>query len=275
MIYCIWYPSGGYGHFINYVISYHGKNFCHVPHQFTLSADGNSHRMPLILPKYQRLAEDEYHLPEIDPDRNYTLLIDNGINDESMDFAGRFAGSRIIKICYDDYSWPVIAHTHIIKAMKSDLGTEIKPEDHLWPVYQDWVQREKNFLYLRDHALRKKWRHNVQTLTLNLDQLRSYDKLRDSIVSFGIELQDFSAVWMQWWKKNKIYFDPVIQAQRVIASLDQEQTLDLTHITDTWTQSVIYYYIWLYFQREVLHNDFSDFFSDSKQIRTWLQTLKY
>jgi hypothetical protein len=228
--------------------------------------------MPLVLPTYKRLCKDEYYLPETDPDLNYTVLIDNGINDESMDFAERFTGARIIKICYDDYSWPVIAHTHIVKAMQSDLSTEIKPEEHLWPDSQSWIQREKNFLYLKDHVLRKKWRTDACTMTLNLDLLKSYEQLKACIVSFGIEVEDFSTTWEQWWEKNKTYFDSATQAQHVIDSLAQERTLDLTHITDTWTQSVIYYYIWLVFQREVPHNDFSDFFSDSKQIHTWLQT---
>jgi hypothetical protein len=41
---------------------------------------------------------------------------------------------------------------------------------------------------------------------------------------------------------------------------------DLTHITDIWTQAVVYYYIWLEFGIEVPHNDFANFFTNTDQI---------
>ena len=53
-------------------------------------------------------------------------------------------------------------------------------------------------------------------------------------------------------------------------ALKQKKNLDLTKITDVWTQSVICYYLWLHFGREIPHNDLADFFTCTDQIREWI-----
>ena len=85
MIYCIWYPSGGFGHFINAVLSLYGTNFAR-PRVNTVefNNDGNSHAVELIAPKYLKNLNN-YSFNFL-PNYNYSVLIDNGINDEGTKF---------------------------------------------------------------------------------------------------------------------------------------------------------------------------------------------
>ena len=52
-----------------------------------------------------------------------------------------------------------------------------------------------------------------------------------------------------------------------------KKSAELTTITDIWTQSVVYYYIWLEFGVEVPHNDYSDWFTNTDDIVKMLNKL--
>lgn len=95
--------------------------------------------------------------------------------------------------------------------------------------------------------------------------------MRHALEIVGITLNDFKPVWDQWWQKNHTYFDPVITAENVITAIIQDVELDLSDVTDLWAQAVVYYFIWLRFNKEVPHNDFADFFANTQQIRQWLR----
>ena len=98
MIYCVWYPCGGFGHFINAVLTLHGKNFVRPSNSLKFSDTGDSHSLDLVTPKYQC----NYWSGDIEflPDKDYCVLIDNGINDENDNFKSVFPLATIIKICY-------------------------------------------------------------------------------------------------------------------------------------------------------------------------------
>jgi hypothetical protein len=82
-----------------------------------------------------------------------------------------------------------------------------------------------------------------------------------------VEIEDFYPLWKEWRLANAKYIDPVITANNVLSCVLTKKSEDLTHITDIWTQSVIYYYIWVKFNIEVPHNDFADFFTNTDQIK--------
>lgn len=266
MIYCIWYPSGGFGHFINTVISIYGMGFYRPSRGLELSENGNSHAVPLVLPKYK--SNQPYFMPKLDISFRYSVLVDNGIDDESTDFLQTFPGAQVIKVCYDDRSWPVVAYTHIVKAMTSSLDDQLPVAQDLWPDHSDWSRREKFFLYLRDHFLRQAWRPDTFSRALPLSSLYEYERMKHQLESVGIEISAFSEDWQTWRAANARYLQPVLTAQHILDTLQVDQ--DLSHITDLWTQAVIYYYLWLEFGREVPHNDYADFFASTGEIRRWL-----
>lgn len=267
MIYCIWYPSGGFGHFINAMISLHGKNFYRPKQGFKLSENGNSHDVPLVIPRYRR--HKKFSMPELDPAFNYSVLIDNGIDDEDIEFLPTFPGANIIKVCYDDRSWPVVAYTHIIKAMNSRLEDQLSLSQDLWPDQSAWAQREKFFLYLRDHSFRHSWRPSDTVHALPIACLYDYLDMKTVLSAIGIETDPFDQDWAQWRTANAKYLEPVLIAQTIVENLEN-QDQDLSHIQDVWTQAVIYYYLWLEFDRGVPHNDYANFFKSTGEIRQWV-----
>ena len=267
MIYCVWYPSGGFGHFINGVLTLYGNNFVRPNKSLEFSSTGNSHSLDLVVPKY--FHECWPGGIEFLENKNYCVLVDNGINNESTVFKSTFPNSTVIKICYGDRSWPVVAHTMIEKAMASSIEQELPVSQ--WDTDEPWAKREKYFLYLRDHTLRYAWRPETEN-ELDNNELEVGELYNDydecfTVINAIVKTEDFYDIWKKWQLANSKYIDPVITANKVLSWVITNKSEDLTHITDIWTQSVIYYYIWLKYQIEVPHNDFANFFSNTSQIR--------
>jgi hypothetical protein len=253
-IYCIWYPSGGFGHYINAILSIYGKGFARPQQQPIFSADGNSHALDTIAPIY-------FHNPktyqfEFNPDLKYTVLIDNGINNEGTTFQKHFPNANTIKMCYSDFSWPIVAHTMIVKAMNSDFESELSADTDAWNLNEPWVQREKYFLFLRDHMLRYQWRPDLVSTAIMIEDLLDYKMLTKKI---NVEIEDFELFWQQWKHANQQYFDPVLTAQKILNG-------DFELVTDIWTQAVVYYQIWCKYGIEVPHNEYSNWFTNYDDI---------
>jgi hypothetical protein len=265
MIYCVWYPSGGFGHFINAVLSLYGTNFARPKNQLEFSANGSSHSLDLCAKKY-RHDPDNYWF-DFDPNINYSVLIDNGINNQGEKFRTAFPGACVIRICYTDHSWPVIARTMIAKAIVNNINTQLPSWDTA-----DWAVREKYFLFLRDHELRSAWRP-TDDFIVHVDDLFEYSQFYNALVSCGVELSNFETIWNQWRSANRLYIDPVQTAQGIINKIKQKINQDLSNISDLWTQAVIYYFIWLEFGIEVPHNDYADWFTNTNDIVIMLDRL--
>jgi hypothetical protein len=261
----VWYPSGGFGHFVNAVLTLHGKDFVRPSKSLKFSKNGNSHDLDLIVPKY---LHD--HWPKgikFSNDKNYCVLIDNGINNEGHKFRTTFPSATVIKICYSNYSWPIVARTVIEKAMQSDIKKQLSTNQ--WDTDELWARREKYFLYLRDHNFRLAWRpclDYVNDKIIYLDNLiESYQSCFTAIDDV-VELFNFEDIWKQWRMSNATYIDPVVTAKKIVSCVIAKSSVDLSHINDTWTQAVVYYYIWLEFKFEVPHNDYSNWFTNTTDI---------
>jgi hypothetical protein len=173
-------------------------------------------------------------------------------------------------MCYTDNSWPVVAKTMITKAMRSSIESELVVDSDAWDSNDPWAQREKYFLFLRDHPLRNAWQPQDEINCILVDSLIDYYELKTCIECAGPILSEFNILWDEWYLNNEKYFAPITQAQEIIKKIKNYEDLDLTNVTDIWTQAVIYYFIWLEFGKEVPHNDFENFFADVDQLRTWI-----
>jgi hypothetical protein len=266
MIYCVWYPSGGFGHFINAILTLHGDNFIRPTKSLEFSENGNSHSLDLVVPKYFKDCWPGGI--EFLNNKNYCVLVDNGINNPSTAFKSTFSNSTVVKVCYSNYSWPVVARTMIEKAMGSSLDKELSTDQ--WNTDESWTKREKYFLYLRDHELRYAWRseleHELSNNEIDVGDLyQDYDNCHASLNAV-VDVGDFYPLWKEWRSANAKYIDPATTAYEVLTSVVTRKSEDLTHITDIWTQAVIYYYIWVKYSIEVPHNDFANFFTNTDQI---------
>lgn len=254
MIYCVWYPSGGFGHYINAILSLYGKGFVRPKNLPKFSSNGNSHELKLVAPKYRK-DQPTYNF-KFDPALNYSVLIDNGINNESTRFQKFFPGAKIFKLCYSDFSWPVIAKTMIVKAMHSNMNTELAVNSDKWSSTEPWARREKYFLFLRDHSLRYAWKPDSVSSSIMIEDLIDYNKLCQII---GIELDNFQNFWNDWLQSNVQYFQPILTAQKILQG-------QFEPVEDVWTQAVVYYQIWCKYGVEVPHNDYSNWFESYEQI---------
>lgn len=262
MIYCIWYPSGGFGHFVSSVLNLHGKNFARPKSKLVFSSNGNSHGLDYVAPPY--IKNQDFYSFNFDPAVNYSVIVDNGINSEETKFINFFPNSTIIKICYSNYSWPVVANTMISKAMDIELESHVNAQSE-WNTESPWAQREKYFLYLRDHPLRHAWKTNSTSKNLFVETLLYYTEFVDMLKSFDIDIDEFEELHHQWRLANYRYFYPVVEASKFINGEP------LSHpITDIWTQAVVYYQIWCKYGIEVPHNDYADFFKDQQDFRHWI-----
>lgn len=262
MIYCVWYPSGGFGHFVNAVLTLYGQNFVRPKKSLIFSDNGDSHSLDLVVPKY--FKNSWANSINFDKSKNYSVLIDNGIDDESTQFKSTFPNSTVIKICYSDYSWPVIARTMIEKAMHSSVDIQLSISND-WQTDEPWSRREKYFLFLRDHGFRHAWKKDTVN-SIDVSELYSgYDECFTMINSVA-KTEHFADTWLQWRKANAKYIDPATTARSVLSCVADKSYQNLTHIDDVWTQAIVYYYIWLKYSVEVLHNDFADFFTNTDQI---------
>ena len=226
------------------------------------SNNGNSHDLDLVVPKFWHGTWTETF--EFEDKKNYSVLIDNGFNDESEQFKSVFPTASVIKICYTDYTWPIVARTMIDKAMNSSLEDEL-PVD-IWNTQDLWARREKYFLFLRDHSLRSAWKPNSIDFTLKIDNMLEYADLSTALESCGIELDSFDNTWKQWQVVNQKYITPIQDAKNIIHCVKNNISFDLGHIVDVWNQAVIYYYIWLEFGIEVPHNDYANWFANTQDI---------
>ena len=265
MIYCLWYPSGGFGHYINSVITLYGDKFLKPKKiDVAFSPNGNSHNSGLVAPKY--CHDPESYTFHFDTTLNYVVLVDNGINNEGEKFKSFFPNSTIIKIGYSDYSWPIIAQTMIVKAIGNTFDSEVYVSPDHWNTSEPWALREKYFLYLKDHYLRHQWRANSE-LFIDINELLDYQQLKNKLLQFGIVTKNFKQQHLNFLESNRVYFNPVRTSQDILSKLKENIILD---VHDTWTQAVVYYFIWLTYGIEVPHNDYSNWFTSTNDIVTML-----
>jgi hypothetical protein len=262
---CVWYPAGGFGHFVNSILTLYGDGFVRPAHkQFDFSASGNSHALELVAPRYYNDPDNYTFL--FDQAGVYSVLVDNGNNNETKRFLNYFDNPKVIKICYSDYSWPIIARTMIEKGMCVGLDQEIMVDLDAWPTTENWALREKYFLFLRDNHLRAMWREDSTCSNLLIEDLLDYTKFRQRLTEFGITTETFEELWHNWVDANKKYLAPCSIAQNI---LDNEN-YSLEYVVDVWTQAVVYYYIWLKYDFEVPHNDYANWFTNTKDISIML-----
>jgi hypothetical protein len=267
MIYCVWYPSGGFGHFINGILTLHGNNFAKpVQSELKFSTNGNAHALDLVAPKYQN-CRGNYKFT-FTPDQNYSVLIDNGINNESTEFVDDFPNACVIKLCYSQRTWPIVARTMIDKAMNSSLEQQLPVN---FGDQQSWAVREKYFLFLKNHPLLDCWKPSPDVNNILIDDMLDYQQLEQKLTKVGIVLENFHKLWQEWYQANQPYIDPVILSQEVIHCLKTNQYRNLNDFDTHWSQAVLYYFIHQEFGQEVPHNDYCNFFSDTRHLLDWLK----
>lgn len=273
MIYCVWYPSGGYGSYLTALIDRFGINFAR-PRTLELefSHNGDSHAAVRTVPPYRDSCKG-YKFNFDNSSHNYCVAVDNGITNQNLNFLDVFPGAQVIKVTYDDHSWPIVAHTMITKAMKVPLDQELAVEQN-WPCDEPWAVREKYFLYLVENHLRHSWKPSQEFHCIDVCNFWNYTDLVEQLHQAGITVLDFSPVHQSWQDANFKYFNPVIQAKEIIKQVVSGQCVDITGITDLWEQAVVNYFIQIEFGVTVPANTYANWFGNTKEISDLINALQ-
>jgi hypothetical protein len=258
----VWYPNGGFGHFVSAVLSLHGDNFVRPDNQLNFGINGHAHSLSLSAPKY--LHDQNYPEFAFDSEKNYSVLIDNGINNQGKKFLTVFDPCTVIKLCYNDISWPVVAKTSIVKAANLSLDQAL-PLDSGWHTSEDWAIREKYTLYLRDHTLRSCWSADSSCHNLDILTLLSYDLLSNFLNSVA-SVSDFSDLHRRWLDVNSQYFYPVQQAINIVDAVQRREQMVIDHIKDIWDQAVINYILELKLGITIPVNDYPNWFRNTGEL---------
>jgi hypothetical protein len=274
----IQYPSGGFGHTIHAILSMFGNNFSGEIVNYKFGIGGDSHRYPQLLPKMHNVADYKIELfqqalEKIDDNKNTTVLIDSGITDDTLDFKKLIVPDVAIRICYDDWSWALLAKLFYTRCMSAvdhknyTVFDFVKPDDSNWSVdySKDWAKREKFFLYLRDHHFRHAWRPANTCVTLPVDKILNYRVLHNTLNQWFnvVEFEDF---YTDWYVNNEKHFNFYFDCLDIINCVESKQSMDLTGVDELFDQAVVYYYIWLKYNFEVPHNDCSNWFTTTDDI---------
>jgi hypothetical protein len=270
-IFCVWYPSGGFGHFIGAVLALHGKDFVRPPNTtYQFSDNGNSHSSDLTAPRFTS-GTANYCFDFAKSNKKYVVLVDPGIDNETNGFIERFPNAQVLKVSYSAVTWPIVAYTSIHKAMESSIQAELAVDSTLWPINQNWAQREKYFLFLVEHQYRNMWQPSKDCHNLLVDELLDYQTFHNRLCKVGVAPTDFSDLWNTWFELNQVYIAPVLLAQQVVDAVRNRHSMDLSFCQDLWTQAVVNYTIWYQFGLVVPANDFADWFVSSDQIVALLE----
>lgn len=286
-LYAIQYPSGSFGHFTHLILSNFGENFVREEKQPVFAKNGgNSHFTSSKIRKfyrvetYKKYAETklyENYITITDDKFFTTVLIDSGIGSDTDEFLKYFPGCKYVRIVYDDFSWPLSAKAFYTRCMShvhnKNMNIEdfIKPEMDLWDSNDDWVVREKYFLFLKDHEFRHKWRPNKTAINIPVTSYLEYSKLKMSIPNTS----NFHDLYNSFYSSNKEHFIWFASCVDILNALKLNEEVDLSHITDLFSQATINYYVHLLFDFEIPAWDFKNWFSNTKEILDLVGGRKY
>jgi hypothetical protein len=154
----------------------------------------------------------------------------------------------------------------VTKAMNANFDSESRANKDAWNNNNDWAKRENYFLYLRDNQLRYKWKSGSD-FYIDIANIINKARLSAELQKIGIVLEEFDH--QSFATANAEYIQPVLTAQQIIDAVKNQQEIPI-NTTDLWTQAILYYYIWIEYNFEVPHNNYSDWFTNTKDIVTML-----
>jgi hypothetical protein len=259
MIYCVWYPSGGFGHYVNAVLNLHGDNFKRTNSVLNFDSEGRSHQYQTTAPKYMH-SQGHYNY-KFDPSINDVVLIDNGIGNPDVKWKDFFPDTTIIKICYNDQSWPLIMQTYAIKAMRKSIA-----EHYKLPDTNDIDTLRTSYLdVLLNNRIRYYYKPDPGCLNLEISDLFEYNKFKSKLESFGIVLSEFKTLWDRWYAANAVYLMPLETAKQVVDDVKNRNLQDLS-IQDPLTQAITLFYLRLENPNITMPDTF---FTNTQQIIDW------
>jgi hypothetical protein len=279
------YPGGGYGYYLARLINSFITNVVKTPDKFLFDAIGTSHQLPLVAGSIQVdqnktlvAIGDEYQY-DIDQQKYILIPYCPGIqSDDVTTLTNTFLNSKIIRLYYEDNTWPLVFQNCIIKAAQGTLETTVEFDEAAFGSSENWAKRENFFLLLKNHHFRNMWRecHLPQFLNINiLDLLINPENCLRSVANFIngtiVDLDTLPARHQQFLDAN-LNTVTHLEILNIVNNLKLNQ--NLSHIDHLYQQAVVNFYVQLKYNFEVPENNYSNWFTNTTDIVTMLENHK-
>lgn len=277
----IHYPSGGFGHFMNALLSLCTDEFYVADSGIDFSNSGDSHSFLLSAVKWARTNPD-YKFTPFDwaqgLNRRHIVLVDLGIvNDSHTTVRKKFKQNYIVRMCIDQPARSIVYQTCLYKAQKKEFEFEYDA---------DWQRREeftKQYQYCdesQDYFLNNFQPVDDQNVVNVLISwlFTDFDLVLSTLeVGLDVEIRRDQAreLHRQFLLVNGRYATGLFWANRILASLDDGSNLDLSDCNTLHDQGYINYLLAKRYQiPEIPAYDYRDWFANTAQISTFITELK-
>jgi hypothetical protein len=276
------YPSGGYGFYLTRLINTFITNVVKTPDDFLFDSVGTSHPLPLVagsiyFDQNQTLisVSDQY---QFDIARQKYVLIPycTGIqSDDVTALINTFTNAKIIRLYYNDDTWPLVFQNCIIKAALETLETAVEFNSVAFGSSDDWAKRENFFLLLKNHHYRHMWNQcdlpqflNIDIVSLLTDPETCLRSIANFIDGTIVDL-DLLPVRHQQFLDSNLNTVGHLKILDIVKNIKLDQNLN--HIDHLYQQAVLNFYLQLRYNFEVPPNDYSDWFTNTADIVKMLE----
>ena len=276
------YPSGGYGFYLARLINSFVTNVVRTPDLFLFDHLGTSHALPLVAGEIH--AEQNRTLRGVDIE--YKKAIDQqkyiiipycpGIqNDSTDDLKKNFTHAKIIRLCYNDDTWPLVFQNCIVKAGTGTLEDNVEFDSKKFGSAENWARRENFSLICEHHYYRNMWKEYQHEKFLNIDIFKLLTNPRQCLVQIADFIKGTVIESSLLPVRHQQFFDANpntlmhLEILHIVDSIGIEQ--DLTHISHLYHQAVLNFYIQLKYNFVIPANDYANWFTNTKEIVTMLK----
>jgi hypothetical protein len=276
------YPSGGYGVYLTRLINKFVTNVVQTNDDFLFDDLGTSHSLPLVVGHIHygvnRMlhAADSTHWANIKKQKYILIPYCPGIPDDTTDnLKNNFPNAKIIKLCYQDNTWPLVFQNCIVKAVQGTSEANVEFDVEKFGVLDDWARRENFSLLFEHHHYRIMWKEHVHDNWLNIDiselitdPQNCLEKVANFIGGSMINLRELPFRHQQFLNANPNTVQH-LEILNIVKNLNIDR--DLTHINQLYHQAVLNFYVQLEFNFVIPANDYANWFTNTKEIVTMLK----
>jgi hypothetical protein len=276
------YPSGGYGYYLTRLINAFITNVVKTSDDFSFDSVGTSHQLPLVAGdvhfdqnKNLISISDEYQV-EIAQKKYILIPYCTGIqSDDVTSLTNAFPNAKIIRLYYEDDTWPLVFQNCITKAALETLETAVEFDHTVFGSSDDWAKRENFYLLLKNHHFRHMWNQCDSTRFLNINILDLLTKPENCLRSIANYIHGTVIDLDALQTRHQQFLDSNSNTVRHLEILHIVKNLKLTqslkHIDHLYQQAVLNFYLQLRYKFEVLPNDYSDWFTNTTDIVKMLE----
>lgn len=281
----IHYPSGGYGYYIARLVNYFLQGTVPVEDTWQFDHLGTSHlyrptitaMKPLdLLQGYQpKISSHAYDLLK---QGNWAVVpcctgIDNDDISPVLEF---FPNAQVLRVSYDEDSWPLIFYNTIVKAKQGNIDQDVEFDQTRFGSSDDWARRENYTTMMHSHPLRKNWKTQKEFCEVTVDRVIN-DPLEllttaAHLTGLTIKSTDQIETLHQKFLQSNTQIKTYHQIKHAVNSLHDH--LPLNDITELYWQAYCYYQIERIFGIQIPYNSHSQWFTNTKDIATMLDNLK-